>query len=156
MELVQVQGRLKGGHNNGPYKTTKHHRKPESLGGDCSPRNISSVPRYQHEAWHLLFDSLPAEQMFVKFLFFLDIFGVNTMMPEFQTRHAKAWVRTKKSRIKKQQAWIYLFGDLDVEEIVKIINTVWIDPDYKFIIRVERVKRIRLVAYSRSVKIKHC
>lgn len=37
-----------------------HHRKPRSLfaPGDRSvndPRNLSSVPRHKHEAWHLLF-----------------------------------------------------------------------------------------------------
>lgn len=32
-----------------------HHRKPRSLGGDDSPRNLSNVLRVEHEAWHVLF-----------------------------------------------------------------------------------------------------
>lgn len=32
-----------------------HHRKPRSLGGDDSPRNLVKVPRAKHTAWHTLF-----------------------------------------------------------------------------------------------------
>jgi hypothetical protein len=41
----------------------KHHRKPRSLGGDNSPRNISIVNRDKHSAWHLLFKNYPPEQI---------------------------------------------------------------------------------------------
>lgn len=33
----------------------RHHRRPKSLGGDYSDRNISVVPPKYHRAWHLLF-----------------------------------------------------------------------------------------------------
>ena len=32
-----------------------HHRKPRSLGGDDSPRNLSVVSRIRHNAWHTLY-----------------------------------------------------------------------------------------------------
>lgn len=34
-----------------------HHRKPRSLGGDDSDRNLSYVTRDRHEAWHRLFSN---------------------------------------------------------------------------------------------------
>jgi hypothetical protein len=36
-------------------KQDVHHRKPRSLGGDDSPRNLSYVSRTRHNAWHTLF-----------------------------------------------------------------------------------------------------
>lgn len=35
----------------------RHHRRPKSLGGGASERNISSVPAKYHRAWHLLFSN---------------------------------------------------------------------------------------------------
>lgn len=35
--------------------TSKHHRKPRSLGGQNTPENISNVDEVQHRAWHTLF-----------------------------------------------------------------------------------------------------
>lgn len=42
------------------HALTKHHRKPTSIGGENDKRNISYVPRNQHEAWHLIFTNLSA------------------------------------------------------------------------------------------------
>lgn len=39
------------------HQLTKHHRKPTSIGGTSSDKNISHVPRNQHGAWHLLFSN---------------------------------------------------------------------------------------------------
>ena len=36
-------------------KKTRHHRKPKSLGGDDSSRNISWISDKRHKAWHILF-----------------------------------------------------------------------------------------------------
>jgi len=41
--------------------TSKHHRKPQSQGGDDSERNISVVNQGKHEAWHRLFSNLHPE-----------------------------------------------------------------------------------------------
>lgn len=35
----------------------RHHRRPKSLGGGASIRNISIVPPRYHRAWHLLFSN---------------------------------------------------------------------------------------------------
>lgn len=33
---------------------SRHHRRPKSLGGDNSPRNISNIPVHRHRAWHCI------------------------------------------------------------------------------------------------------
>lgn len=38
---------------------TRHHRKPKSLGGATTGRNISLLPDKKHKAWHFLFSNLP-------------------------------------------------------------------------------------------------
>lgn len=44
-----------------PKQYDKHHRKPSSRGGGSKERNISIVPRRQHQAWHTLFSNLSPE-----------------------------------------------------------------------------------------------
>lgn len=41
----------------------RHHRRPRSIGGDDEERNLSTVPRIKHEAWHMLFSNASAEQI---------------------------------------------------------------------------------------------
>lgn len=41
----------------------RHHRRPRSIGGDNSNRNISLVCRDKHEAWHRLFRNHEAEDI---------------------------------------------------------------------------------------------
>ncbi len=36
---------------------------------------------------------------------------------------------------KIHECWHILFSNLDPQEIADIINAVWLDPDYKFIVR---------------------
>jgi hypothetical protein len=43
------------------HKLTRHHRKPTSIGGTSEKRNLSHIPRGQHEAWHLIFSNHTAE-----------------------------------------------------------------------------------------------
>jgi hypothetical protein len=47
-------------------KTTRHHRKPTSIGGTNEKRNISFVPQKQHEAWHTLFENKTPLQIVTK------------------------------------------------------------------------------------------
>lgn len=63
---------------NDSNQMTRHHRKPQKLGGTHEDRNISKISREKHEAWHLL------------------------------------------------------FNHLDVYEIARLLNEVYIDPDYFF------------------------
>ena len=49
------------GQRKDPHTIRKHHRKPISIGGGSKERNISNLPRSQHEAWHTLFSNLTAQ-----------------------------------------------------------------------------------------------
>lgn len=102
----------------GPGKKTEHHRKPQSLGGKRTKRNISIVPHIQHKAWHRLFDNLPAE-----------------LIPRALTK-----------ALEVQAAWKILFGDKPIEEVIEIINKDWIDPDFQLTlaIDIERTKGITI------------
>ena len=42
---------------------TNHHRKPRSLGGDDTARNVIRVPDKKHQAWHMLFSNLTPAQI---------------------------------------------------------------------------------------------
>jgi hypothetical protein len=53
--------------------TTKHHRKPRSLGGQTTDRNISMLEQKKHEAWHTLFQNYqPHEIAYLINLHYLD------------------------------------------------------------------------------------
>lgn len=49
--------------NMGKHSITRHHRRPRSLGGDSSHRNISMVQEQHHRAWHLLFKDYTPEKI---------------------------------------------------------------------------------------------
>lgn len=44
-------------------KLTRHHRRPQSLGGKHEGENISFVPDRLHAAWHLLFANNSAQRI---------------------------------------------------------------------------------------------
>lgn len=45
-------------------KMDRHHRKPTSIGGaNNDPRNISVIKTKKHEAWHMLFNNMQAEEI---------------------------------------------------------------------------------------------
>lgn len=41
----------------------RHHRLPRSRGGTNHDRNISMVERRHHQAWHLLFSNMEADEV---------------------------------------------------------------------------------------------
>lgn len=65
-------------------KLTRHHRRPVSLKGSDSFRNISWVSKTRHAAWHTL------------------------------------------------------FGNMTPQDIARTVNSVYLDPDYEFIVRKKR------------------
>ena len=139
----------------GPFDPTRHHRNPESNGGDWSDRNISKVCRYKHEAWHLLFDNLLMPKMFICFLFFFKIFGACDVTSNKQKRIIRNWIGTSKPRAKKYQAWLSLFQGLSIEGIIVEINQVWIDPDYELKISVSLIKKAKKTfVETKNVEIK--
>lgn len=75
---------------------------------------------------------------------FYEIFGTDIERTPRHERRMNEWVRTKKSRVKKKEAWRLLFGKDTLEEIVERINRVWIDPEYKLVLETYRALRVRL------------
>lgn len=41
----------------------RHHRKPTSMGGQNTEKNISIVPVHMHRAYHMLFSNLPPKEV---------------------------------------------------------------------------------------------
>ncbi len=101
-----------------------HHRKPRSLGGDDSDRNMSHPPPDKHRAWHTLFDNLPAKDVLNLFQAYLGLFSGSE----------DEWPGSQRFWVKKKCAWEKLFWGLSLHEIVRQINTVWLDPDYQFVV----------------------
>lgn len=125
----------------GPGRKTKHHRKPRSLGGHSGDGNISIVTRREHEAWHCLFSNLPAPEILGKLKSFYDLFSEPT---EESEKIKIPWCVTE-----QWKAWTILFGNMFLEDIVNIINIVWIDPDYKLVITSELAKKVSITRRRR-------
>lgn len=137
--------RSKKKRKNGPCDKTKHHRKPASLGGRNFRGNIFYVPRFKHEAWHILFDNFPASKIVELFQEFYEIFGTDKKKSKFRSRRNREWIRTKSSRLKKKLAWDTLFGGMTLEKIVDQINEIWIDPNYRLVIVPDKINRVILL-----------
>lgn len=43
--------------------TSRHHRRPKSIGGSNEPPNVVRVPNHKHQAWHVLFSNMTAQQI---------------------------------------------------------------------------------------------
>jgi hypothetical protein len=123
---------------------TRHHRKPKKLGGNSSKRNISYVPRFKHEAWGILFDSFPAHVILERLRFFYELFGIDFKKSLAQAERDSEWISTRESMRRRRRAWDILFYRMNIYEILDEINRVWLDPDYKLVIRSERANKITI------------
>lgn len=113
-------------------KENKHHRKPRSIGGTDLERNLSYVPVKHHRAWHNIFGNMSAPQIAIKLgkiypdYFFLAIPKVRLKtiaLPENSTSCTK-------SRKLMDKSLAILFGDRSVKQVVNLVNSRWIDPDF--------------------------
>ena len=121
-----------------------HHRKPKNLQGCDSARNTSLVLRSKHDAWHILYEALPALSIILLFEADQEIYGDWIPKSDIQRRINESWANSSKEKIKRRKAWYYLFEEKSLEDVVHEINTVWIDPDYKIEIGFERIKKVWL------------
>lgn len=119
-----------------------HHRKPKEQGGKDIPRNRSDVLRSDHNAWHTLYESLPATKIIESFTTDCVVYGNWNRHPTLVIELLQKYANSTKALIKRRQAWFLLFEDLSLEEITFNINTVWLDPDYQIQIETERVKKV--------------
>jgi hypothetical protein len=124
-------------------KTTEHHRKPESLGGDKSPRNISHVPLFKHRAWHTLYDNYEAPEIIRLFAQDYEVYGIEWVKSELLTDLHEKWANSTLKKVRRTKAWYTLFEGKSLDEIVVEVNAIWLDPDYEISIGLIRVKTIQ-------------
>lgn len=126
-------------------KLSKHHRKAEVNGGGHERRNISYVKRVDHDAWHILYDTLEASDILALFKNDYEVFGVDNQKTDLaKTLYAQYSMKNKKQK-RRRAMWDRLFSDRPLDEILKIINTRWLDPDYNFHKEIIRVKKFQLI-----------
>lgn len=130
----------------GPGKNTKHHRKPKSLGG----KDVVVVKRREHEAWHCLFANLSAPEILLRFLYFYRLFAAGAIFAEPEV--------TPWCTYEQLKAWIILFGNMEIEDMIVVINTTWIDLDFElFVVYIEGAAKIgikKVVRKKKQVKAK--
>ena len=112
---------------------TIHHRKPKSLGGKKEDRNNSYVYEPEHQSWTALFYNVDAPEVALRIHYFYNNFGGGKELT--RTNFPQKLIRSKKDRIKMKRAWRVLFGGLPLQEILSTINQVWLDPDYRLVVK---------------------
>jgi hypothetical protein len=127
-----------------PYGLTKHHRKPQHLKGTDAPRNISYPPRYKHAAWHALYEDLPAADIISLFLIDYELMGMDVKKSQLTAELHGKHINRDGPRIKRRDNWRILFDNRMIEEIVREVNTMWLDPDFELVIKIARVLSIEM------------
>lgn len=153
---------------------SRHHRRPESLGGDSSDLNISIVLESKHKAWTLLFDNKDVLEIALSFEKYWSMFGDRPgpvyeakqiglsvlaeleLLEEYkngklfdgmEVERIKKVLYGHRSKVKRLRAWKILFGGFaTIEEMVNEINTVWIDPGYMLVVHTIQVQKVRVVS----------
>lgn len=139
-----LQDTPKAGVQVDPKSISKHHRKLKSLGGGWSRRNISLVPLDKHRAWHALYRDMEPCDMIPVFKEDYEVFGKDVIKTELMQKLHEGWANSTSAKIKRREAWYFLFENMTLEEVVAQINTIWLDPDYEILIGMVRVKTVQL------------
>jgi hypothetical protein len=127
-----------------PNVRSKHHRKLESHGGSGASGNISYVPWVRHAAWHALYQNMDAAGIMAQFQEDYEVYGTDVVKSDLLRRLHEGWANNTDEKIKRTKAWYALFEDMTLEEIVREINTIWLDPAYEIRIGMARVKTVEL------------
>ena len=126
-------------------KLSKHHRKAEVNGGTGKRRNISYVLRSDHDAWHILYDTLEAKDILVLLKNDYEVYGTDIQKSDLAHSLYIQYSEKDSEQKRRRIMWDRLFFDKSLDEILKTINTKWLDPDYVVQKEVVRVKTFRLV-----------
>ena len=144
-----------------------HHRKPGREGGDDSDENTSRVLLMEHQAWNILFDGYPVEKIAKLLERYWERFGNPKAFLEAKEKIVSILKAPKKktdkriykapelrriralgvreSIAKKMFAWTLLFYGLSVEEIVNVINNIWLDPEFEITAEIIEVVKISII-----------
>jgi hypothetical protein len=144
---------------NGSY--TIHHRKPVSRGGNNDNENMVKVPKSHHKAWHALFDNYGADQILQNLQEYWNFYSggdhtyeakqigastLKSMLDLYQNDLSmEEVVKIKKILLQHRRwmrrckSWILLFGGKQLPEVISIINSKWLDPEYELRIVEEKI-----------------
>ena len=116
---------------------TEHHRRPRSKGGNKKwpPDNITLLPRRQHELWHKLFLTWPANVVAAEATRYLPPGFIFVAVPlgRRQFRTEPEWHRRwRESRPAQTEAWDELFlpKKRTPHQIAVIISRYYLDPEF--------------------------
>ncbi len=119
-------------------ETEPHHRRPRSLGGSDSPKNVSYVTPPLHESWHTLFGNMNIYQIcnYLNSIHYkpenlyvvCEFINGDRILKMGGQNHSN-----DKSKI--SFAWNILFKGMNFTEAVSYMNSIWIDPSYHLYVR---------------------
>ncbi|MFA6608683.1 MAG: hypothetical protein WCT07_02130 [Candidatus Paceibacterota bacterium] len=148
-EMVKEVNKSVKGVPDDPNGFTEHHRKPVSINGSKKDkRNISSIRRYKHNAWHSLFGVLPAPDIILLFHEYYEMYGIDYPKSPLFKEWCEGRANSTNAAIKITRAWYALFEGKNLSQIAEEINTYYLDPDYKILVGTERILKACLVLKS--------
>jgi hypothetical protein len=118
-----------------PYDKDRHHRLAKVNGGTYAKWNLSEVYRYQHEAWHTIFEVKPTEEIAPIFYRLANLLGFIRDMPRKQAREVKREIQNGRLSPKVVDAWFALFAGMSIWQAIKWVNDTWIPSTEKIILR---------------------
>ena len=114
-----------------------HHRRPRSLGGSDCPYNKSWVEEDLHNAYHIIFGNMNACQI---------ANYINSFEPPYKPKNVYVFCRfingdevvkcgSSNKNLSKNEAKIMiashkLFKEMNFEDRISYINSMWLDPSY--------------------------
>lgn len=117
---------------------TEHHRKPRSQGGEkrWPAGNIALISREQHEAWHGLFRTWPANVVAAEATRYMPpgVTFVAVPLGQRRLRSEPEWQKhLREQREIKPDLWIKLFTRKrrSAQEIAAIISRYFLDPEFE-------------------------
>ena len=114
-------------------RTSIHHRRCRSNGGNNNSRNLLKCDPKRHEAFHTLFADWEAPQIVGDLNYWVDGWKFDARKRSDVYQKDFSFQMFTEHTPKKQQAFNKLFGRMTVEQIVTELNQ-WIDPDWEVVI----------------------
>lgn len=123
-----------------PQVVNTHHRRPRSIGGSNEGRNRSEVNQIRHSLWHDIFGSNHAQEIALVMNKY-ELFGQGVVIDLVPTSDEyDTYQKGGRGRLSKTWAaptFQALFYGYTVEEIINEINSVWLDPDYRIVLKLK-------------------
>lgn len=124
--------------------SSKHHRRPRSIGGSSSEYNISYIKVEFHNCWHVLYGNMNAyqicEQLEIDLRTYRNLEESLKLVCKFINGKEVMGSGSYKSKkpTKRQNAFSVLFKNKTIPNIIAWINNVFLDPSYHFYLVVNK------------------